>query len=317
MLEELLLKLKRRDIRIVQETAKVVLLIDGDEVEITRNYDNSLNVIAIIGRDCSTVYDSPALLAEVGLWRTKPFQPSQIGRAGRNNGGAGRRTCIPERGCHSKLTKDQYEIVTPVVFSEMQKLVNSRTNGWKRKSYWTRVPVIVQRSGRKFHYKRSSSVKLWYWWVSMEWPRGLRFSVCARSRFAQDVLWAELNLNNGIKQYLRIIANSFDSALSGYSAPSLNPKNFGKLKGFRLISEVMKIDKISWHLLIEALGCLPEQTHYRNQLARFIGWDGFDTKEKELSLAALPDPATRLGDIQIRTFGIKNGFLSFEVMPTT
>jgi len=293
----------QRDVRLVRERAKIVLkIIDDEEVEIRRNPNFSLNVLAITAID----YDCEVLCEEIGLWRSKPFQASEVGRIGKK----ARRRCIPARSRNAELSDGRYELVAPTVFSLLQGLVNKRTHQWERgpsAPYEIWMPVLKRNSSGRIFVKR----------VLVEWQRGLRFSVRAESRFAQDVCWAELNLNTSIRGYLEYMAESFHECLSAYSVASLQPKYFSKQRGFLSINRRLFTSCLPWHLLLETFRYLPEMNHYRNQLAEFVGWDQMEeSAERRLSSFCLPDPVERVRNIQIRTFGIKKGFLTFEVFPS-
>lgn len=308
-LEAIILK-AQRDVRLVNERAKIVLnILNDEEIEIRRNNNFSLNVMAITAMG----YDGEELCEEIGLYKTKPFRASQIGRTDRKRKlgpKPGRRTCCPARHQNGGLSEEQYSLAAPVVFQELQRMVDERVAGWGRgpsAPYRIRVPV----------YKRYGRGRITVRMMLLECQRGLRFSVRAGSSFAQDACWAELNSNVEVRRYLEYLATSFHECLAGYNTRALQMKGY-KLKGFRCINHKLAKSNIPEHLLLETFRYLPEDNGYYNQLAEFIGWDQERVSaERQLSNLALPDPVARIGRIQIRTLGIDKGFLTFEVLPRT
>lgn len=306
----------QRDVRLVMERAKIVLrILDNEEVEIVRNHRYSLNVIAITGMD----YDGEVLLEEIGLFRTKPFRVSRIGRIGRKKSDPKGRTFCSSRSRAVRLTEDQYCLVAPIVFQLLQELVDERVSGWKRGS---KDPVFIWSPNCWFS---RSSKKFFDSWKPRYWPRGLRFSVMRDSFFAQDTCWAELNTNIIVRQYLKGLASFIGLCLNDVQKKWREEKKFKDLEVVKKIVKVLESKSLSRHLLIEMLmSYLPtwiwKGSLIWTEMAEIIGWQEGDADELRIAAEALPDPRMRLEDMQIRIVNNKSSecakkYIFFEVFP--
>jgi hypothetical protein len=212
----------------------------------------------------------------------------------------GKRIYIPGREKESELTAEQYQLVAPIVFRLLREIIERRPN----QKRLIRTTVIKRRSGKIFATK-----------ITVEWQKGWKFSIPAESCFTPDIFWAEFNLNTGVKKYMEMLADSIKACLSGYSVTALQSNDPYKLKGYRLADMKLRRCRISRHLLLEIFSYLPSLNHFSNELAGLLGWNGEESEEKILSEKVFPCPQGRLGNIQIRTFGVKRDFLIFEVCP--
>lgn len=309
----------QRDVRLVKERARIVLrILDDESVEIIRNDQYSLNVIAIIGQD----WDGEVLFGEIGLYRTKPFQASQIGRTGRKQGKAQKRTCCPSRSRVADLPEDQYRLVAPIVFRLLQEFVDERISGWKR---GPDNPIYIW--SPHHHFSRINK-KIYFSWRPVFWPRGLRFSVRKDSFFAKDACWAELYTNNIVRKYLEGLASFISLCLSDVQKKWRGKKKFKDLEAVKKIIWVLGSKSLPRHLLIEMLMCYLPMWIWKGsliwtELSEIIGWKENDADELRIASEALPpDPRERLGDMQIRIINNKlsensKRYIFFEVFPKT
>jgi len=247
------------------------------------------------------------LLEEIGLVRARPF--------------AGRRISTDEEGkkhkfipCRKRLfslTEEQYSIVAPIVFDLLQFFVNTGVSKWQNGSSYAMYccHTYFSRKGKKIF--KCGRIK--------QWPRGLRFSVHRESFFARDVYWAELNLNEIIQNYLSGLAKFIDLRLSQYKRGWKGRTKFADLKGVREITENIEENSLLPYLNRRLLKY--QKNHFAIHLAEMFGWNG-ESAEEKLSASALPDPQSRLGNIQLRvTSGLErrnkggklNDYITFEV----
>ncbi len=74
------LKLAKKDILLVEQFARFVIVVDHEGYPLCSWENNSfkLNVLAIIGHTVINEVETIAVLMEIGIWRTRPYNPSKI-----------------------------------------------------------------------------------------------------------------------------------------------------------------------------------------------------------------------------------------------
>jgi len=295
----------------MRQCARIVLEINGERLQIFRNEDPKINVIAVIGSSSRT-YGQKVVLEEIGLWRTRPFSEGKL--ACSDISGDGVRYIAPRINVFH-LAPEQYNLVAPEIFKILQEMVDLQTSQWKCSScnpfcVWSSRSRYSQK-GRKLHKRKKLTGLL----------RGLRFSIHSTSEMLlSDLYWAELNLNSSLRFYLEGLAKFIDLRLSGYKRSWKGKVEFRQLKGVREIFSILYEKNLPKYLLAEMMSYLPgrEGNEFWWHLCDLFNLYGYECDEKKLSCGALSDPQKRLGNIQLRIVtGINEAkkYVAFEIFP--
>lgn len=313
-------QLVEKDVQRVLTRAKIVLRISGGDVQKIHNPNPILNVIGIIGPSeaFGKKFES-ALLSEIGLWRTHPFSSAKIPYDLRR---VGESYTIPYRRKWFRLTREQYRLVAPKIFSTLQSLVDEGTKKWDRtpQDGWKIETKRFQLIRRKKQVIEKTSYKAW--------PRGLRFSVLWRDEYiARDIFWAELNLNKELRNFLRKAAQYINLMMKDYRKKGYSQRSFDNLKGAINILKLARTATLQrypylWAEIFEKY--ITDQANLKGkgslfltELSQLVSWNGEEFKQRRLASLAGDDPKSRLNDIQLR-FVRENeeyGYCVFEVFP--
>jgi hypothetical protein len=289
--------LVERYVNRVKTEAKAI--VDISKMKCTDNPVSRLNVIAVIGPGYLLDRHYPeALLCEIGIHLGRPWHEANKPLALTHPGESLR---IQPRHPWFGLTKDQYLLAAPLIFGQMQKIADQCIDKWKYGGSF-RIPNNCKR-----FYRRQK--KLFTYEAYKSTPKGITFSASRRDVFfLSDIYWAEMNLNQILKEQMWRIGNELNHS---YRCRYKNgfQKRFLSLKIAEDAKKIMFTPSLkdSTYLLIESLQSLPKKE--KHPLYPFIAvellkWDGKTPKEKQLACAALPDPKTRVANIQLR---VKNG----------
>lgn len=318
-----------RDVKLVKENAVRIFKIHKDgSIDIIDNENFRLEVVAVIGPYKDEKWDlEEALLLEVGLNRTRPYNECNIPPSLRKEGEP-RNFTIRYHGLH--LTPEQYQLVAPHIFEYLESRaaaqVSSRKDGWQ--------PYKVKALGKHnssdhlhkpFLGRRGKLVtaKLKY-----EVPPLVRFSARMTDRlFVSDIYWAELFGNQKVQDQLKGLGNEIQTLLdTALKKTQTTPKDWRKNKLFNLA--MIKFDRftISYGdslgrdrsylqkiLLRDHVG---ERHYFFDEIATRLAWVWDEPiKEEQSALQALPDPELRLNGIQIKVWRIIKNQLTFDVFP--
>ncbi len=294
---EKMLVLAKKDVEIVREEAKFFIEIteNGDAGEIKSNPYGNINSLAVIGpvgiillKDISKkiLEQEKFLLFEIGLQRGKPY------RTGYDREKKNGVFYVPPRHKYFLPSDVQYCRVAPAVFEWLQCETLNRIKGWKRDPFITRT--AFQKQERSADELLSAS-------------NGICFSVSLEDTyFVRDILWASAE-NEVRKRFLKW--------LCALSVKKLSYKR----KRTKARESLKKLLSHRPHYVIEdMLEFLPKEKMFLfNDIVDLAGWDLRETEERRLKNLALPNPQSRIGDIELRINRIDKhkGFLVFEVFP--
>jgi hypothetical protein len=283
-----------RDVALVKDKAAVVVAIEGEEVKVTYNPRPALGIIAIIGPGQARDYHfSEAVLDEISIGESRPYHQAKLPLKMRRDGESPN---ITYRRRDFSLTSEQYLLVAPTVFRILQELADQRVGSrecgpWN--SYQVHSPVShYSRKGRRLSE-----------WVGKRSVLGASgFAVSVDSLFLPDIYQAELNFNIFLRRFLDGLAKFTDLCLEHRRKDWRGKKNFWDLKKVSKVMNIIKRKKLPLYLLVELMGYLPggQKNKFWQDLGNFFGWGGDQTPEREISCLALPDPKSRVGDVQIR-----------------
>lgn len=166
-------ELVARDVARVERHAAYVLQINGAGVEVVKNQDPKIQVVAVIGPGSAFGQNfDRAVLLEVGIGRARPWQET---------------SSAPKRRPWFQMTPEQYLVVAPTLFRILQEEVNRKVSAWKRgPGNPIYLPVRKTHFYRNIH-PRSSQVHV---------QRGCRFSVARRDwLLLADLYWGLLHVS--------------------------------------------------------------------------------------------------------------------------
>lgn len=313
----------KRDIEKVKKHSRVVLRICKDNiVEIIENKNKvRLDVIAVLGpaRRFNRNWEE-VILAEVGFRSTRPYNKVMgLDRTPDEK-------TIPKRRKWFSLSKEQYELIAPIVFKRIEGFALKKVLSWE-KGPFSDDPFLIPstwhfwtKRGKKF-YSRVS-------WMARK--RGIRFSVSLKDIFfIKDVYWAELNLNKDIKGgflygkgQINGLVNFIDKRINWYRSDRnyKGRKPFRELTGVKQVEKILQRPSLSQHLKIEVVRRLRDEKKniFSEYIADMINWDGLESRESKLAKSVLANPKARLGNIQLRvTTGLETAknYIVFEVYP--
>jgi len=318
MIDRISAKNVASDVATVKKHALAVISIFPDgSLSLSRNPRGKLGVLAILGPgSTSEKHFDTAVLTEIGFRSTTPYcrsSGSNFQRLRKRNG-KGRRSRknareIPARHPWFSLTAEQYHKVAPLLFSTIQLLVEERIALWETGCGSEKGINIVRESSPKMQRKgqrtfvRHRSI-----------PLAIRVSLPKKETLlVQDVLWAELNLNQWRVGYLREFASWIVKWLRRYEQRGYR-RNFRMLKGFQGVRRLLSKSSLPYHLKVEALKYLPGAEKYRfyPELVDLLEWSGNPTRAHAL-IESAQDPKSRVGEIQIHTVGYRKEILMAQV----
>lgn len=292
-----------RDVERVEKHALILISVDRHgNVHVTRRRKSRLTIIGVVGytTELDSTKPTKAVLAEIGLWRRWPYQPV-------SNNGCGSK--IQPRKKLASLTQKQYECIAPYLFSEIKSWVEKRANNRipSARLYWNAIDKIeyTNRYGETIRKQRRVSIS-----------RGYRITVPLEFTYLiADLCWAELRKNIEVMLYLSKFAQWVRFRIKKYE--NGYKRDFKTLKGFKLLKRLLLNSILPWHLQVEALTYLPGGKAYPlyQEICELMHWDGSATRERTLAQHALPNPQSRLKNLQVRTKKMWNGSLAFEIYP--
>jgi len=316
--KKLCIELVKKDASIIEKYATTIMIIapDNESFELIHNPINPrIGILAVIGPTDSSddqkfrpdqIMDEDfkqAILLEIGLGSNRPYKRIKNKKD---------HIEITKRRKWFCLTKKQYKLIAPHIFSFILKNSLRKIRTWKRKGY-TRI------SGPKSRWVMKKKLN-WELWKDR--PKGTRFSVSLKDNFVlRDVFWTELN-NKQIIFSLEGLANSIDMTMRirRYKKNYKGKRLFQKLKGARDILEDTK--EIHIRLKNELLEKFIGRNYlFYNQLRNLFELPK-EVPESKIAKKAerLPNPKERTGNIQLRI--TKNGglrkdrdYIVFEVSP--
>jgi len=301
-----------RDVELVKNRAAAIISFLDGKAKINWNTNSSLAVIAIVGRGSAFgSYFPEAVLDEIGMHGGRPFHQAKVPFFLRQPGISPN---IAYRSNIFRLAADQYEAIAPLVFELLQEL----TDRWVgRRQYGLSNPYRIT---RKFPYRLKNGM-IGQRVRKIEVFEGCRFAVSANSYFAHDVYWAELNTNLYLRHFLEGLGEYIDSRLSEARARWKGEKDFLDLAIVKRTMRYVRNKKLLPHVFAELLEYLPggRKNRFRQDVAHLLGVNGEQIAERKMSCSGLPDPQSRLGNIQIEVVGGLDrnlDHIAFEVFPS-
>ena len=307
----------RKDVELVEEEASIVMTISPDErtFEIKENQNPRLNVIAVLGSaDGFGKHWDKVILIEIGISRTRPYNEVK-----------GLKRISGQSNLHSRrkwfcLSPSQYQLVAPTIFRTMNVMTLRKVLSWKSGGPSNRYLIPSER-----HWWLRSQKKLIKNPSMTEALTGARFHISLKDElFVRDVYWAELNLNQRLGKIIRGLARFISLRLNWYQCGRYKGrKKFEDLLGVKQAEERLDATYLKKfpHLLCEVAQQIKNDRRnlgFWQFIAERVGWNGRDTKERELASLApqLLGLRERLGGIQIlvtTSLDKKKEFVTFEV----
>jgi len=305
------------DVELVKTEARFVFVISPDEktIAVSENDNPRLNVFAVIGpsEGFGRHWDE-ALLAEIGIARTRPYREAKglYRKAGQ--------TSLHKRRKWFFLSEKQYQLVAPVIFKIMDIRAEKIVASWKSGCQSNRFLISVIN-----HYWLRSRKRMVEKGYMLAVLTGIRFHASLKDEFfVRDIFWAELNQNKAIKKQINGLAKFISLRLHWY--------NEERYKGRKKITELIGYQEVKQriencylkkfpHLMVELAKKL-KQDHrlilFFPYLADIFNWYGGETEERKLASLAPETPylAERLGKIQVvvtTDLSKKQDFITFEV----
>jgi hypothetical protein len=303
----------QRDVETVRTRAIATINLSNGTAEVFWSQNPSLAIIAIIGPGSAFNYQFPeAVLDEVGIGWGRPFYQARVPFFLQKEGESPN---ITYRASGFKLSAKQYQIAAPAVFKILQELTDQRVGA---RACRPSSPYYV--FSHRAAYRRKGR-KLTEWVKQIPVLSGCRFAVSVDSIFATDVYWAELNKNMSLRNFLEGLAKFTDLCLRDTLREWRGKKNFWDLKISSKIKGILERKNLPFYLLVELLGYLPggSKNRFWQDIGNIFGWDGEQTRERELSHSVLPESDLRVGDIQLRIVtGLerKLDHIVFEIFPS-
>lgn len=283
--------------RIKMEAVYVVRLLSKFEVDIIKNPNGRLNVIAIIGQgsfyfDSQLLFFDEVALCEIGIGKTRPYSEAKkpINSLSENE-----ERSIAKRKKYFNLTLDQYELVAPYLFFLIQQITNEKV---ARRVCNHKNPYYISSQKHYYSYRQG---KDFYFDTFKPKTGSSGFVVSIKDKFlASDVYFAEMFLNKDIAKYLSGLARFIDKRLKPYRFKKIN-SNCLKLKGFVKVREIIEKHFLPKYLIIELLNNLPKgkRNYFYNEMVEIVGWDGKETFEKQMANNVVENPFKRLDGIQL------------------
>lgn len=312
--------LVENDVRRLKEEARIVFLTDrnrGNGVEVLKNPEPRLNVIAVIGpSEAFGRKFEEAVLCEIGIGASRPYHEAR-----KPNGTRKEREPIniPARRKWFNLSREQYLAVAPALFQCLQELTDRKVFSWKT-GHHNNNPFFIRSPNNFFTIRNKKLVSKK---VFRDFPIGTRYAVSTADKcLLSDIFWADLKLR---ERQLRKLARFIDKRLSPYrNGGHKRRKSFSKLEGAKDIQKIFSTSKyLSKYLLVEMINkYLPrgDKNVFWRELCCLIEWDGEElTEEHKLAASAYPNPELRLEGIQFRiTAGLERekDHIVLEVFPS-
>lgn len=305
-------KISQRDPACVRQDAQYLVQIRDDCIRVKRNSSGRLPIIAVTGMAVtpSGIVVQDAVKLEIGLGRSYPYQRVERQILPRN----GRKRLeflIPARTKWASLSSEEYGQVAPILFDRIQSLANIIAESWKEGI-----------DGAKYFFPLQTWIppEKRHWQTQFGWiPKGVRFKASLKDTLlVSDIFWAELNQNKHLKEYLNWRVIKFGRRLIQYKNGYRN--SFLKLKKVQQVRYLMENLFIAkqMYLLVEIAEELHRQTGIsRDDLYDLIGWDREECWEHVVAKQALPNPKSRIKDIQIRVIRRNARYIVFEVYPAS
>ncbi len=275
-----------RDVQAVERDAAFVIDITSGRPILHQNKGYVLQVIAVVGPgEFQGKQYAKALLAEVGLFRSRPYRPT-----------SGKQQFRPRRRTWFSLSDEQYILVAPLLFMLMQALVNERVPQWTTRTFTLTVTQDWYVRSHRAVYERTRRET---------YERGLYFSVHRKdSQLCADLFATELKSPSTQKR-LRGFSRSINMLIGHYARSTVARKRFWKLQGAREVERRLEGSKLPFYLIVAMFyRSFGTRSRLWYRLGDPIGWDPTihdDPWELELARKALPGRDERIQGIQFRT----------------
>ncbi len=263
--------------------------------------------IAIIGpADIDGKHYTHALLCEIGLGRTRPYQPC---RPSWLNG-----ELVSARRPMGVLTDTQYKRVGELVFSMVQEIVDTKVKQWKSAHRF--LPITQTYFSRK---QRCFLSRVAF----KPFIRGIRFSFPLISQFGSDVCHAELFGNHTLQESLKGLARFIDLMLTHHYIRRHSWKGrrpFTKLKWVQMCDAQVEARRLPRRHIERLLEACPggKRNRFYPYLAFLWNVNGKRTLEWRLASRVLPGCRERTRGIQLSIVRVvkKRGYLVAEIFPS-
>ena len=305
-----ILELAKNDAERIKSEAKIVVQIDenGKIIDLQENPNGKISVLAVIGTVgvidervekilwkkgiLDEFLKEQVILLEIGMIRGKPY------RTGYDKEKKNGTYYIPPRRKWFFLSHTQYLNLSPALFLLLKSEARDRRQKWLK--HETSFLLLRKESG--FRKERTVADLL----ASCA---GVRFSVSLKDTFiCSDILWAEKE-NEVRKRFLNYFCRLSIKLLSSENKKQKNKDN---LKKYLMRPHRRR----SFYVIEDMIELLPMNKKFiAADIANLIGWDFQETKERRLRNAVLPNPLSRVDDIELRIERIDNShkYLVFEV----
>ncbi len=291
----------RQDVEKVLRNASVVIHLTNADPIIINNETPRLQVIAVIGPGYYPqlkLHFSEAVLLEIGIGYSYSYHETKVPKALRckNQWCESKLTRIRRRHQVVRITAEQYLQIAPLLFAEMQRIVNRRIAARKKRNHLNPPykPVI-----RLFHSHRKST--LFNWGEKIIAHPGSRFSVSALDEHVlSDVYWLEQQTDTAHRGKTEGLAHRIAKRLSRYARNGTRWRP-EKLKGLRDVDDMIENSNLPVYKRAEVLRLIkdspkrrPVYEHFRNELELRLGSDDNIAPETRLIRQTLPHPEERL-----------------------
>ncbi|MEK7555340.1 MAG: hypothetical protein AAB516_00760 [Patescibacteria group bacterium] len=306
---ERILRLAKEDVERIKKEARFFMEVNGNDdiVQIKSNPQGKIYVLAVIGpigtidnviKDTllkkgllEKLDQEKFLLLEIGLRKGKPY------RAGCDKERKNGVLYVPPRRKWFFLSDVQYCRIAPFLFQWLQHEASTRINNWGRE------PFLRRKKG--FQTQGRSEEEL------LHARAGICFSASFRDVYlTSDILWASTN-NEVRKRFLKWLCELSVKLLYCKKKKRKSRENLSKL-----------LHSQPNYVIEDMLEFFSEEKKFRylyndivDAIADLSDWDQKETEERRLRNLVLPNPHTRVGDIEMRIKRIdkRKGYIVFEV----
>lgn len=214
------------DVETVKAHARVLIEIVGENLEITRNPNGRLLVIAVVGPTYwarTDIHFKEALLLEVGIGPGRPYHRAKGVNWKQGDNSIGKREKL------FQLTENQYLLVAPTLFQIVLELAKKQVEGRISSHRLIRTPQRHFSRKRMFLYEKR---------ILQEMPSGTRFAAHRNDLLLiQDIFFAEWN-SQWVQKLIKSRANLIAAALK--EAIRRNHSNPSLISGIADLKEVLK-----------------------------------------------------------------------------
>lgn len=293
----------RQDAKTALNHAAVVVYLTENGPVVVRNETPRLQVIAVIGPGFYSrlkLHLPEAVLLEIGIGTTYPYHETKNPKAlwCENQWCAekSKRFRVRARQRYARISSEQYLQVAPILFAEMQRIVNQRIASREKRNHLNPPYKPVTRI---IHSRRKNT--LFRWATKITAHPGSRFSVSVSDEHVlSDIYWLEQQADEVYRGRTKGLAHRIAKRLLPYAKNGIKWKP-EKLKGFQDIDAMIENSALPAYKRAEVLRLIEEAPagkkvyqYFRDELENRLNGNGGVPEEIRLIRQILPQPEERL-----------------------